>query len=88
VNDRPSADPANRIHRRKLRRLVPDVAERDVYFCVDRHVRSSSEALREAGPPDRRLHKQSFTLLTESQPARKSVSILSGRRPRARTLPW
>ena len=57
----PSADPANQFTAENLRRLVPDIAERDVYLCASTGMSAAvRKALRKAGLPDRRLHEESF----------------------------
>ena len=57
----PSADPANQFSAENLRRLVPDLAERDVYLCASTGMSTAvRKALRKAGLPDRRLHEESF----------------------------
>jgi ferredoxin-NADP reductase len=44
-----------------LRRLVPDVADRDVYLCASsRFAAAVRSALRAAGLPRGRLHEESF----------------------------
>jgi len=58
----PSSDPELRMTGTNLLRLVPDVADRDVYLCaapgLSRAVRA---ALREVGLPARRLHEEAFS---------------------------
>ena len=58
----PSADPANQFSAANLRRLVPDVAHRDVYLCASPGMSGAvRKALHAAGLPDRRLHEEAFT---------------------------
>jgi ferredoxin-NADP reductase len=58
----PSSDPALRITGAALRRLVPDVADRDVYLCASPGLSTAMRsALRDAGLPRRRLHEEAFT---------------------------
>lgn len=58
----PSADPALQMTAENLRRLVPDVAERDVYLCASPRLSEVVRAgLREAGLPGRRLHEEAFS---------------------------
>ena len=46
-----------------LRRLVPDMAERDVYLCASTGMSAAvRKALRKARLPDRRLHEVSVTI--------------------------
>ncbi|MFE9661203.1 ferric reductase-like transmembrane domain-containing protein [Streptomyces sp. NPDC005955] len=48
---------------RSLRRLVPDLARRDVYVCgPPRLTRAALSALAEAGVPGSRVHHESFSL--------------------------
>ena len=57
----PSSAPALRLTGATLRRLVPDVAERDVYLCASPGLSAAVRtALREAGLPRRRLHEEAF----------------------------
>jgi ferredoxin-NADP reductase len=45
-----------------LLRLVPDVADRDVYRCAAPELsRAVRAALREVGLPARRLHEEAFS---------------------------
>jgi ferredoxin-NADP reductase len=45
-----------------LRRLVPDVAERDVYLCASPGLSAGVRAaLREIGLPPSRLHEEVFS---------------------------
>lgn len=47
---------------RALRRLVPDLSERDVYLCGPPGMTEAAQrALRRAGVPRRRVHHESFT---------------------------
>ena len=46
----------------RLRRLVPDIRERDVFLCGPEPMMIAAEAgLRQAGVPRRRIHQESFT---------------------------
>jgi ferredoxin-NADP reductase len=57
----PSSDPALRITGEALRRLVPDLTDRDVYLCASPGLASAvRDALRDAGLPRRRLHQEAF----------------------------
>jgi ferredoxin-NADP reductase len=56
-----SADPQNRMNGANLTRLVPDVAERDVYVCASPGLSAAVRAgLREARHPAARLHEEAF----------------------------
>jgi ferredoxin-NADP reductase len=58
----PSADPANQFTAENFRRLVPDVADRDVYLCASPGMSVAvRKALRSTGLPGRRLHEEIFT---------------------------
>ena len=57
----PSSAPHLAMTAANLRRLVPDVADRDVYLCASsRFAAAVRSALRAAGLPRRRLHEESF----------------------------
>jgi ferredoxin-NADP reductase len=57
----PSSAPALRMTGENLRRLVPDVADRDVYLCASPGLSAAVRtALWEAGLPRRRLHEEVF----------------------------
>ena len=57
----PSSHPGLQMTARTLRRLVPDVAERDVYLCASPGLSAAVRgALHDAGLPRRRLHEESF----------------------------
>jgi len=57
-----SADPANQMTADNLRRLVPDVAERDVYLCASPALSAAVRAaLRGASLPPSRLHEEVFS---------------------------
>jgi predicted ferric reductase len=57
----PSADPALAMTGTNLRRLVPDVAERDVYLCASPGLSQAVRtALKDAGLPGRQLHEEAF----------------------------
>lgn len=57
-----SSDPANQMTAANLRRLVPDVAERDVYLCASPGLSAGVRAaLREIGLPVHRLHEEVFS---------------------------
>jgi ferredoxin-NADP reductase len=46
----------------RLRRLVPDVRERDVFLCGPEPMMvAASIGLRQAGVPRRQIHQESFT---------------------------
>lgn len=48
---------------KRLRELLPDIDDHDVYVCGPAGLaRQSYEALREAGVPDRRIHHESFEM--------------------------
>ncbi|MFE1956540.1 ferric reductase-like transmembrane domain-containing protein [Streptomyces sp. NPDC059479] len=48
---------------RRLRELLPDIDDHDVFLCgPDGLARQSYEALREAGVPTRRIHHESFEM--------------------------
>ena len=56
-----SSDPATSMAGDNLRRLVPDVAERDVYLCASpRFATAVREGLAGAGLPAARLHEEVF----------------------------
>ncbi len=56
-----SAEPANQLTAGNLRRLVPDVHQRDVYLCASPGLAASVRAaLRGAGLPAHRLHEEVF----------------------------
>ena len=56
-----SSTPALAMTGDNVRRLVPDVAERDVYLCASPGLsRAVRTALRDAGLPARRLHEEVF----------------------------
>jgi ferredoxin-NADP reductase len=58
----PSAAPELQMTGANLRRLVPDVADRDVYLCASPRLSEAVRTgLREAGLPRRRLHEECFT---------------------------
>ena len=51
------------LHRDALRRLVPDVADRDVYLCGPPGLTAlTTRHLRHAGVPSRRIHTETFDL--------------------------
>ena len=55
--------PGNALDAQSLRRLCPDVGDRDVYLCGnDTFVREVSTALRRCRVPARRLHVEEFAL--------------------------
>ncbi|MGW0226731.1 ferredoxin reductase family protein [Actinopolymorpha singaporensis] len=55
----PGQEPA--LHPNWLRRLVPDVAERDAYLCGPGGMMTTAmESLRECGVPARRIHHEDF----------------------------
>ncbi|GHJ38497.1 ferric reductase-like transmembrane domain-containing protein [Streptomyces sp. TS71-3] len=55
--------PALPMTARSLRRLVPDIAEREVYLCGPPGMtHAAHQALRGAGVPRRRVHHESFAL--------------------------
>ena len=57
----PSSSPALAMTGDNLRRLVPDVAGRDVYLCASPGLSEAVRtALRDAGHPGRRLHEGVF----------------------------
>jgi ferredoxin-NADP reductase/DMSO/TMAO reductase YedYZ heme-binding membrane subunit len=57
----PSSSPALRMTGENLRRLVPDVADRDVYLCASPGLSAAVRtALRDAGLPRQRLHEEVF----------------------------
>lgn len=57
-----SSDPANQMTAQNLRRLVPDVADRDVYLCASPGLSAGVRtALRDAGLPPSRLHEEVFS---------------------------
>jgi ferredoxin-NADP reductase len=57
----PSSSPALRMTGDNLRRLGPDVADRDVYLCASRGLSEAVRtALQDAGLPPRRLHEEAF----------------------------
>jgi predicted ferric reductase len=57
----PSTDPALAMTGATLRRLVPDVAERDVYLCASPGLSQAVRtALKDAGLPGRQLHEEAF----------------------------
>jgi ferredoxin-NADP reductase len=57
----PSAVPANQFSAANLRRLVPDVAHRDVYLSASPGMSGAvRKTLHAAGLPDRRLHEKAF----------------------------
>ena len=57
-----SAHPGNQLTAQNLLRLVPDIADRDVYMCASTGMSAAVRAaLRTAGLPDRRLHEEVFT---------------------------
>ncbi len=56
-----SSDPVNAMTAANLRRIVPDVAVRDVYMCAGPALsRAAREALLDAGVPRRRIHQEEF----------------------------
>jgi predicted ferric reductase len=56
-----SSDPTNSFGRANLLRLVPDLADRDVYLCASPTMASAvREGLRDAGVPAHRLHEEVF----------------------------
>ena len=58
----PSRDPRLAMTAANLRRLVPDVARRDVYLCASPGLSAAvPTALREAGLPRARLHEEAFS---------------------------
>ena len=57
----PSSAPSLQMTPENLRRLVPDVADRDVYLCASPRLAAAvRSALRGAGLPRRRLHEEVF----------------------------
>jgi ferredoxin-NADP reductase/DMSO/TMAO reductase YedYZ heme-binding membrane subunit len=57
----PSSRPENAMTAATLRRLVPDVAHRDVYLCASPGLSAAVRAaLRDAGLPRRHLHEEAF----------------------------
>jgi ferredoxin-NADP reductase len=57
----PSSSPALQMTGDNLRRLVPDVADRDVYLCASPGLSTAVRAaLHDAGLPRRQLHEESF----------------------------
>lgn len=57
-----STDPANHLTTENLCRLVPDVAQRDVYLCASPSLSASVRtALHGAGLPAQRLHEEVFS---------------------------
>ena len=57
----PSADPANHLTAENLRRLVPDVSDRDVYLCASPGLSAAvRKALSDTGLPSRHLHEEVF----------------------------
>ncbi|MFJ3034978.1 ferric reductase-like transmembrane domain-containing protein [Curtobacterium pusillum] len=57
----PSSDPRNAMTAENLRRIAPDVAERDVFMCAGPALaRAARTALRDAGVPERRIHHEEF----------------------------
>lgn len=57
-----SSDPANQMTADNLRRMVPDVSERDVYLCASPGLSVSVRAaLRDVGLPPHRLHEEAFS---------------------------
>ena len=58
----PSSEPGLQMTGENLLRLVPDVADRDVYLCAaPRLSRAVRTTLREVGLPARRLHEEAFS---------------------------
>ena len=58
----PSSAPGMEMTGAALRRLVPDVADRDVYLCASPGLSAAVRtALRDAGLPRQRLHEETFT---------------------------
>jgi ferredoxin-NADP reductase len=58
----PSSSPALAMTGDNLRRLVPDVADRDVYLCASPGLSEAVRtALQNAGHPRRRLHEEAFS---------------------------
>jgi ferredoxin-NADP reductase len=57
-----SSEPATAMTGNNLRRLVPDVADRDVYLCASPGLsRAVRTALTDAGLPRRQLHEEAFS---------------------------
>lgn len=57
----PSSRPENTMTAATLRRLIPDVAHRDVYLCASPGLSAAVRAaLRNAGLPRRHLHEEAF----------------------------
>jgi predicted ferric reductase len=57
----PSSTPELAMTGANLRRLVPDIAERDVYLCASPGLSAAVRAaVREAGLPRKRLHEEAF----------------------------
>ena len=57
----PSSAPELAMTGDNLRRLVPDVTDRDVYLCASPRLSEAVRgALRDAGLPARRLHEEAF----------------------------
>ncbi|MEP6631853.1 MAG: ferredoxin reductase family protein [Lapillicoccus sp.] len=58
----PSSAPELKMTGPNLRRLVPDIADRDVYLCASPGLSAAVRAgLREAGLPSRHLHEEVFS---------------------------
>ncbi|MET3805346.1 putative ferric reductase [Nakamurella sp. UYEF19] len=56
-----SSEPANQLTADNLRRLVPDVAQRDVYLCASPALSTAvRRGLSQAGLPPHRLHEEVF----------------------------
>ncbi len=52
---------ADHLSAEQLRRLVPDIAERDVFLCGPEPMMDAARAgLRQAGVPRRHIHHESF----------------------------
>ncbi|MFI6758004.1 ferric reductase-like transmembrane domain-containing protein [Micromonospora sp. NPDC050417] len=63
IGSRHDPGPQQILTPRGLRRLVPDLTERDVYLCGPQGlIRESVRALRKAGVPRRQIHQATFEL--------------------------
>lgn len=59
----PSSEPGLQMTSDNLRRLVPDIADRDVYLCTSPGLSAAVRStIREAGLPRRRLHEEAFAV--------------------------
>ena len=58
----PSSEPDLQLTGANLTRLIPDIADRDVYLCASPGLSAAARAgLRETGHPSRHLHEETFT---------------------------